>query len=147
MDSMLKSKIEKALAITQRVTGSWAVWGNRRTDVERGGGPLRCSRGSWAIGEATCFVIPQVSKSCSSVSSWEEMYYLKASYPGDLIIRNNHTSVGLALNCHRPRVENSHKDQSWRSENQSGTYQEGQVTEDLAWPVQTKVMGLPTFWD
>lgn len=147
MDSLLKSKIEKALAITQRVTGSWAVWGNKRTDAERGGGPPRCSSGSWAIGEDTCFVIPRVPKSCSWVSSWEEMYYLKAGYPGDLIIRNNHTSVGLALNCHRPRVENSHKDQSWRSESQSGTYQEGQVTEDLAWPVQTTVMGLPTFWD
>lgn len=59
------------------------------------------------------------------------MYYLKASYPGYLIIRNDRASVGLALNCHRLRVENSHKGQSWRSESQLGTYQEGQVTEDL----------------
>lgn len=53
--------------------------------------------------------------------------------------------MDLALACHRPRVENSPKDQSWRSESQSGPYQEGQVTEDLAWPVRTTVMGIPTF--
>ena len=41
MDSLLKSKIEKALEITQRVTGSWAAWRNRRTNAERGGGPTQ----------------------------------------------------------------------------------------------------------